>query len=163
MGGIVPGLLPVNHGRSLVENRPLILLQHRFGTVEAMSRSTKGLSDKVGEWHMRQLMLALAAWFAVVTSAAVGQEKSSQIADACRATGLLALQQRSSEVTDLLLDMESLAVSEAETQVEDVAIRTVVLGEAYIRRGKEEPTKPNRFVCLIGEKGKVLLTFFTSK
>jgi hypothetical protein len=23
--------------------------------------------------------------------------------------------------------------------------------------------KPDRFVCLIGEKGKVLLTFFTSK
>jgi hypothetical protein len=112
---------------------------------------------------MKHQALAFAVWFAVGAMPAVAQEKSSQIADACRATGLLALQQRSPEVTDLLLDMESLAVSDADTKVEDVPIRTVVLGDAYIKRGKEESGKPNRFVCLIGEKGKVLLTFFTSQ
>jgi hypothetical protein len=36
------------------------------------------------------------------------------------------------------------------------------LGEAYIQRGSKSG-KPDRFVCLIGEKGKVLLTFFTAK
>jgi hypothetical protein len=112
---------------------------------------------------MRQRTLALAVSGAIWACPAVAQEKSDQVADACRATGLLALQQRSAEVTDLIFNMESLAVSEADTQVGDVPIRTVVLGEAYIKRGKKEPDKPNRFVCLVGEKGKVLLTFFTSK
>lgn len=91
------------------------------------------------------------------------QASTVPAADACRATGLLALQQRSSDITDLVLDMDSLAVSEAETKVEDVAVKTVVLGEAYIKRGDKTGATPDRFVCLIGEKGKVLLTFFTAK
>jgi hypothetical protein len=57
---------------------------------------------------------------------------------------------------------DSLAISAAETSVETVPIKTVILGQAYIKRG-EMTGKPDRFVCLIGEKGKVLLTFFTSK
>jgi hypothetical protein len=32
---------------------------------------------------------------------------------------------------------------------------------AYLQREKTD--KPNRFVCLIGEKGKVLLMFFTEQ
>jgi hypothetical protein len=83
-------------------------------------------------------------------------------ADACRATGLIALQQRSSDITDLVLDMDSLAVSDAATKVEDVPVTKVVLGEAYIKRGGKTGA-PDRFVCLIGDKGKVLLTFFTAK
>ena len=35
------------------------------------------------------------------------------------------------------------------------------LGLADIQTGKKD--KPHQFVCLIGEKGKVLLTFFTEK
>jgi hypothetical protein len=81
---------------------------------------------------------------------------------ACKSTGLLALQQKSADVTDLVIDQESIAISAADTKVEDVPVKTVVLGEAYIQRGKATD-KPDRFVCLIGDKGKVLLTFFTSK
>ena len=81
---------------------------------------------------------------------------------ACKSTGLIALQQKSSDITDLVIDQESVAVSAADTKVEDVSIKTVVLGEAYIQRGKSTD-KPDRFVCLIGDKGKVLLTFFTGK
>ena len=81
---------------------------------------------------------------------------------ACKATGLVALQLKSAEISDLVLDQESLAISAADTKVGDVPIKTVILGEAYIKRG-ETTGKPDRFVCLIGEKGKVLLTFFTAK
>lgn len=81
---------------------------------------------------------------------------------ACKSTGLLALQERSKDISDLVIDMESVAVSKADTKVEDVPIKTVVLGEAYIARNGTTG-KPDRFVCLLGEKGKVLLTFFTAQ
>ena len=81
---------------------------------------------------------------------------------ACKASGLLALQQKSPDVADLVIDQESIAVSAADTKVGDVPVKVVVLGEAYIKRAKETG-RPDRFVCLIGEKGKVLLTFFTAK
>ena len=58
--------------------------------------------------------------------------------------------------------MESLAVSKAATKVEDVAVKTVVLGEAYIAR-KDKTGRPDRFVCPLGDKGKALLTFFTAQ
>lgn len=61
-----------------------------------------------------------------------------------------------------MIDIESVAVSKADTKAEDVAIKTVVLGEAYIGRNGKTGT-PDRFVCLLGEKGKVLLTFFTAQ
>ncbi|WP_246135644.1 hypothetical protein [Mesorhizobium intechi] len=77
---------------------------------------------------------------------------------ACKATGLLALQEKSKDISDLVIDMESVAVSKAETNVEDVPIKTVVLGEAYIARNGKTGT-PDRFVCLLGERGKALLTF----
>ena len=41
------------------------------------------------------------------------------------------------------------------------AVRTVVIAEAYIERGTKD--KPQTFVCVIGEKGKVLLTLFSDK
>ena len=81
---------------------------------------------------------------------------------ACNSTGLVALQGQSSEITGLVFDAESLAVSAADTKVEDVSVKTVILGEAYIER-KGMAGKADRFVCLIGDKGKVLLTFFTAK
>jgi hypothetical protein len=81
---------------------------------------------------------------------------------ACQATGLAALQQISPDTKDLIFDQESLAISAADTKVENVPVKTVILGQAYIKRG-DTTGKPDRFVCLIGEKGKVLLTFFTSK
>ena len=81
--------------------------------------------------------------------------------EACRTTGLIALKEQSPPLRDLVFDVESLAVSKANTRVEDIRVRTVILGEAYLERN--EPGGAYRFVCLIGEKGKVLLTFFTAK
>jgi hypothetical protein len=98
----------------------------------------------------------------LVSGNAFAQAAEDPAVNACKSTGLLALQERSPEITDLVLDMESLAISKADTKVEDVSVRTVILGEAYIAR-KEKTSKPDRFVCLLGDKGKVLLTFFTAQ
>lgn len=80
---------------------------------------------------------------------------------ACKATGLLALQQRSPAIKDIVIDPDTLSVSKAETKIEDTTVRTIVIGDAYLERAKTN--KPHRFVCLIGEKGRVLLTFFTQQ
>jgi hypothetical protein len=116
--------------------------------------------------EQRSSVLAAGIVGAVLAACALPASAAGTASDpavtACRATGLIALQQRSADVTDLVLDLESLAVSEADTKVEDIPVKTVVLGEAYIKRG-EKTGEPDRFVCLIGDKGRVLLTFFTAK
>jgi hypothetical protein len=81
--------------------------------------------------------------------------------DACRASGLIALQENSPSVKDLAIDMDTLLISKANTHVEDVPVRMVMIGDAYLER--KGVGKPQRFVCLIGEKGKVLLTFFMAQ
>jgi hypothetical protein len=106
--------------------------------------------------------IAMSAVFVLLGSSAMAQSTDDPSISACKATGLMALQEQSKDITDLVIDMESVAASAADTKVEDVAIKTVVLGEAYIARNGKTGT-PDRFVCLLGEKGKVLLTFFTAK
>lgn len=92
----------------------------------------------------------------------VAQTADDAAVQACKSTGLVALKERAPEITDLVLDMETVAVSAANTRIEDVPVKTVVLGEAYIARAGQTG-KPDRCVCLLGEKGKVLLTFFTAQ
>ena len=99
---------------------------------------------------------------ALSTVPAIAQTPEGPEASACKSSGLIALQERSKDITDLVLDPETLAISAADTKVEDVPVKTVVLGDAYIARDGKTST-PDRFVCLLGEKGKVLLTFFTAK
>jgi hypothetical protein len=107
---------------------------------------------------MRQTLSALAATFLLATSS-VAQVPAE--VEACRLSGLAALKEQSPSLEHLTFDMESLAISKAATRVEDTPIRMVVMGEAYLQREKSD--KPNRFVCLISEKGKVVLTFFTEQ
>lgn len=111
---------------------------------------------------MKRVSVWSAVGMVLVSGSAFSQTPADPAVDACKATGLLALQEKSKDITDLVLDMESLAVSKADTTVGDVPVKTVVLGEAYIARNKQTG-KPDRFVCLLGEKGKVLLTFFTAQ
>ncbi len=80
---------------------------------------------------------------------------------ACKATGLVALKERSPSVKDVILDMDTLTVSKANTKIEDTPVRTIIMGEVYQER--KETGKSQQFLCLIGEKGKVLLTFFTAR
>jgi len=107
-------------------------------------------------------LILIAATLLIATNKMLAQEAGDPAVSACTSTGLIALQQRSRDITGLFLDPETLAVSPADTAVGDVPVKIVILGEAYIKRGTKAG-KPDRFVCLIGEKGKVLLTFFTAK
>ena len=81
--------------------------------------------------------------------------------DACKATGLLALKERSPAVKDIILDMDTLTISKANTKIEDTPVHTIIIGDVYIER--KDTGKSQQFLCIIGEKGKVLLTFFTDK
>jgi hypothetical protein len=107
---------------------------------------------------MRFALTVLASMFLLTTS--VVAQVPAEV-EACRLSGLAALKERSPSLEHLTFDMESLAISKADTRVEDTPIRMVVMGEAYLQREKSD--KPNRFVCLISEKGKVVLTFFTEQ
>jgi hypothetical protein len=89
------------------------------------------------------------------------QSQSSPELDSCRTTGLLALQESNPSVKDISLDLDGLTIAKANTKIEDTPIRTIVIGDAYLEKGKTETRRT--FLCLVGEKGKVLLTFFTEK
>lgn len=103
-------------------------------------------------------MLVLSAWLAAGAAMA---ETVSPEADACKASGLIALQQKYPQVKDVLIDLDSAKIIKTDAAIEGVPIRTVVIGEAYVERTKT--TKPQTLVCIIGDKGKVLLTLFTDK
>ena len=103
------------------------------------------------------LIVALAS---TVSTAALAETLSPE-ADACKASGLIALKQKSPQVKDIEIDLDSAKIINADTKIEDVPIKTVVIGEAYIERAKS--AKPQTFVCIIGDKGKVLLTLFSDK
>ena len=109
-----------------------------------------------------QNMVASSVILGLLTGSCLAQTPDDPAITACKSTGLLALQETDKNISDLVIDMESVALSKAETTVESVPIKTVVLGEAYIARSGKTGA-PDRFVCLLGEKGKVLLTFFTAK
>jgi hypothetical protein len=109
----------------------------------------------------KPMMLTALAW-TVCAYPTFAQTPEGPEAAACKSTGLVALQERSKDITDLVFDAETIAISASDTKVEGVPVKTVILGDAYIARNGKTTT-PDRFVCLLGEKGKVLLTFFTSK
>jgi hypothetical protein len=98
---------------------------------------------------------------ASLAAGAAAAETLSPEADACKASGLIALQQKYPQVKDVLIDLDSAKIIKTDAAIEDVPIRTVVVGEAYVERTKT--TKPQTLVCIIGDKGKVLLTLFSDK
>jgi hypothetical protein len=108
-----------------------------------------------------KLIAALLLTTTLIINTVQAQPTNYPAIDACRSSGLIALKEHSPSVKDLIFDIETLLVSKANTHVEDVPIRTVMMGEAYLE--KKGIGKPQRFVCLIGEKGKVLLTFFMAQ
>ncbi|TCT04187.1 hypothetical protein [Aquabacter spiritensis] len=80
---------------------------------------------------------------------------------ACKQRALSLLKQRSPSIEDIFIDMDGITVAKADLAVEDTKITMVVMGEAYIQRDQSD--KVHRFLCLAGEGGKVLLTFFTQR
>src|SRR4051812_5541818 len=101
---------------------------------------------------------ALTGLLIVIPTIASAQSPADPEVEACRSTGLVALKERSAAIKDVYIDMETVAVSKAHTKVEDTPVRTVMTGEAYLE--KKDFGGAQQFVCLIGETGKVLLTFF---
>ncbi len=102
--------------------------------------------------------LAAPAW--AQSNAATPSTTGPEV-EACQASGLIALKERSPAVHDVIFEPDTLSITKADTAVGDTKVKTVVLGLADIQTGKKD--KPHQFVCLIGDKGKVLLTFFTEK
>ena len=103
--------------------------------------------------------LAVLAGCLVMSASAIAQVPAE--VEACRLSGLVAIKERSPSLDQITFDVESLAISKADTKVGDTPIKMVIMGDAYLQREKTD--KPNRFVCLVSEKGKVVLTFFTEQ
>lgn len=103
----------------------------------------------------------------IVTSLLVSQvgaafaQPSDPALQACRSTGLIALKQIDPAIQDVTLDLDGMTVAKANTKVGDTPIKTVVIGDVYLVKGQKDTHRT--FLCLIGEKGKVELTFFTDK
>jgi hypothetical protein len=93
-----------------------------------------------------------------VATTAFAQTPESPELTACKATGLIALQQRSPSVKQLILDMDTLTFSKANTDIEGIPVKEIVMGDAYLER--KQAGAAQHFLCIIGDKGKVLLTFF---
>jgi hypothetical protein len=113
-----------------------------------------------GDDEMARHRFELTLLASLIASTAFAETLSPE-ADACKASGLLALKQKYPQVKGVLIDLDSAKIIKADTSIEDVPIRTVVIGDAYVERTKT--TKPQTLVCVIGDKGKVLLTLFSDK
>ena len=109
---------------------------------------------------MKPLVL-FSAMFFVAHGSAKAQSVNDPAIEACKATGLIALREQSPSLKNLIIDAENLTVSKANTAIENIPVRMVIMGEAYLER--KETGRLHHFVCLIGDKGKVLLTFFSAK
>ncbi|WP_210492492.1 hypothetical protein [Microvirga antarctica] len=107
---------------------------------------------------MRFAFAAFAASL-VVSSSALAQVPPE--VEACRLSGLAALQKRSPSLDQITFDMDSLGISKADTKVGETPIKMVIMGDAYLQRDKTD--KPNRFLCLLSDDSKVVLTFFTEQ
>jgi hypothetical protein len=111
--------------------------------------------------HLRKFGLALVIFLMVASIDRVSAQSATPELDACRSTGLIALRERNPSIKDVTFDVDGMTVAKANTKVEDTSIKTIVIGDAYLEKGKKDSRRT--FLCLIGEKGKVLLTFFTDK
>ena len=93
------------------------------------------------------------------TSPTPPEKSASPEITACKATALKTISAKEPEIKDIYIDEDGASIATAETMVEETPITKIIMGEAYLRTDRSD--KPRRFLCLIGEKGKVLLTFFT--
>jgi hypothetical protein len=116
-------------------------------------------------WSLKMAVQKLLVVFTMLASCASVGPASAQTPnpelEACRSTGLMALRERNPAIKDISFDVDGMTVAKANTKVEDTPIKTIIIGDAYLEKGKQDTRRT--FLCLIGEKGKVLLTFFTDK
>ena len=79
----------------------------------------------------------------------------------CKTAALQALHAREPEIKDIYIDEDGATVAVSESKIEDIPLTRIVMAEAYLRTDRSD--KPRRFLCLLGEKNRVLLTFFTAR
>ena len=79
----------------------------------------------------------------------------------CKAAALQTLYAREPDIKDIYIDEDGTTVAVSESKIETIPITRIVMGEAYLRTDRSD--KPRRFLCLLGENSKVLLTFFTAR
>lgn len=89
------------------------------------------------------------------------EKPASQEVAICKAAALSTLSAREPEIKDIYIDEDGATIAVSESKIEDIPITRIIMGEAYLRTDRSD--KPRRFLCLIGEKNKVLLTFFTAR
>lgn len=111
---------------------------------------------------------AALALIAVLSAPAVAQDTpvksekpASQEVAICKAAALSTLSAREPEIKDIYVDEDGATIAVAETKIEEIPVTRIIMGEAYLRTDRTD--KPRRFLCLLGEKNKVLLTFFTQR
>jgi hypothetical protein len=79
----------------------------------------------------------------------------------CKSTALTTISAKEPEIKDIFIDEDGLTIATSETKIEEIPVTRIIMGEAYLRTDRSD--KPRRFLCLLGEKNKVLLTFFTQR
>ncbi len=79
----------------------------------------------------------------------------------CKKAALDALSAKEPEIKDIYIDEDGATVAVSEAKIETIPLTRIVMAEAYLRTDRSD--KPRRFLCLLGEKNKVLLTFFTAR
>ncbi len=114
---------------------------------------------------MRSLftVASLAMLLATPSALQIGKAEAQGVTpevEACQASGLIALKEKNPGLKNIIVDAATLSESKADAKVGDTLIKTVIMGEAHLETSKTD--KARRFLCLIGEKGKVVLTFFTT-
>jgi hypothetical protein len=60
------------------------------------------------------------------------------------------------------LYIDSLRVVKIDKKIENVEIKALVFDDAYIEKRKSTG-KPKSLICIIGDKGKMLLTHFSDQ
>jgi hypothetical protein len=94
-------------------------------------------------------------------SPAPAEKPASPELAACKTTAMAAITAKEPEIKDIVVDEDGLTIAVSETKIGDTPVTRIIMGEAYLKTDKSD--KPRRFLCLLGEKGKVLLTFFTQR
>ena len=104
---------------------------------------------------------------ALAASAAQGQQEQKSPnpdtpeVDVCRAAGLIALKDVAPGVKDVAIDPDSVRIFKMEKKIGDEPVRAVVVGDVTIEKTKS--SKPRSLVCIVGDKGKVLVTYFSGQ
>lgn len=95
------------------------------------------------------------------TSGAQAEKPASPSVALCKNAALSTLSAREPEIKDIYVDEDGATIAVSETKVENTPVTRIIIAEAYLRTDRSD--KPRRFLCLLGENDKVLLTFFTAR